>query len=330
MAPKPGHNPGQRPEAGWSWGDYLAALVAELGTLTAVAWKLGDPGDDVASIERALRRLRSKGSAGGGTWGARLLRVFGMPRTIEQRLRWMGLYHSPFNDLPVALCLDQLRLWDRPPASESRARVWLHLGFASVALRGRDWAEAETELARAAAARPPDDARVEIALARAYLASKRDGDDDGAGHAELEAAEALLAATSFDTADRLCFRARLVDHRAFRDNRRGDHASALRRYQALPARDEHPFASYRRDAGLAYGHLKLGDPAQALICARRACDHAGDGGYIRLRVMALLLVARIEPGPAAAATLDRATAIATRLDDGELLTRIARARSHRA
>lgn len=40
----------------------------------------------------------------------------------------MGLYHSPFSDLPLPLCIDWLTLLDRPPVSTSRARVWLHLG----------------------------------------------------------------------------------------------------------------------------------------------------------------------------------------------------------
>jgi hypothetical protein len=137
-----GQNPGR--EAGFTWADYLAALVAEHGTLTAVAWKLIEHGEDVANIERALRRLREKGAHDGGTWGRRLLRSFGLPRALENRLRWMGLYHSPFADLPLPLCLDQLRLWDRPPISESRARVWLQLGLASAALRGQDFADAES------------------------------------------------------------------------------------------------------------------------------------------------------------------------------------------
>src|SRR5262249_29122459 len=120
MASEPGHKTGQQTEptepladsaSGFGWGDYLAWLVAEHGTLTAVSWKLVEHAEDVATIERALRRLRGRGQRDGGIWGQRLLRVFGVPRTIEQRLRWMGLYHSPFNDLPLPLCCDQLRLW---------------------------------------------------------------------------------------------------------------------------------------------------------------------------------------------------------------------------
>ena len=40
--------------AGLTWGDLLAALIEEHGTLSAVAWRLIEQaqGDDVASIER--------------------------------------------------------------------------------------------------------------------------------------------------------------------------------------------------------------------------------------------------------------------------------------
>jgi hypothetical protein len=58
-----GQNPGhahEAPPAGYTWADLLEALVASHGTLTQVAWKLcerSDVTDDVASVERALRRM---------------------------------------------------------------------------------------------------------------------------------------------------------------------------------------------------------------------------------------------------------------------------------
>ena len=52
-------------------------------------------------------------------------------------------------------------------------------------------------------------------------------------------------------------------------------------------------------------------------------------GYTRLRVMSLIMLARIEKGVAAQATLARAHAIAVRLDDEELLLRVSRARERR-
>src|SRR5689334_18019621 len=108
MPEEPGHDSGQ-PPAGYAWADLVGAAVEQHGSLAALAWKLIDHADtdDVASIERALRRLRTRGQLDGGIWGQRLLRAFGVPSPIEARLRWMGLYQSPFNDLPLALCLDQ-------------------------------------------------------------------------------------------------------------------------------------------------------------------------------------------------------------------------------
>jgi hypothetical protein len=86
----------------------------------------------------------------------------------------------------------------------------------------------------------------------------------------------------------------------------------------------HPFASYRREAGLAYGNHALGDREAALRHAQAAVRHAGDGGFVRLRVMGLLLEARIL-GSEGEQSLQRAHAIALRLGDEELLSRIGRA-----
>lgn len=307
---------------GLSWGELLDSLVATHGTLTAVAWKLIEhaDGDDVASVERALRRLRTRGQRDGGRWGQHLIRVFGVPAPIETRLRWLGHYHSPFNDLPVGLCLDQLRLWDRPPIATSRARVWLHLGFASCALRTRRFDDAVTHARRAGAALAAlpadyDAARIELVLVQAYTAS-RIGEP-----VELDAAARLLATATLSDDDRACFEARLADHRAYHLNRAGDHASALALYESIPA-NVHPFASYRRDAGRAYGTWKLGDRDRAVELARVACEHAGDGGYTRLRAMGLLMIWKISGDDDARA---RARAIADRLGDDELRTRADRA-----
>jgi hypothetical protein len=339
-SPEP--QPDRRVSPGTTWGDLINALVDANGTLAAVAWRLVEhaDGDDVASVERALRRLRVKGQRDGGAWGQRVLRVFGVPVAIEDRVRWLGLYHSPFNDLPVALCLDQLRLWDRPPVATSRARVWVHLGFASCAMRTRRFDDAATYHRRAtealAALGPEYDmARIEAALIEGYLVSRRD--DAAAVTAALDRAASMLASSTIvnevagarrsdaattdratlSAGDRACFQARIADQRAYQLNRAGDHAAALALYEALPA-DVHPFASYRRDAGLAYGAHRAGRTDDAIVLARRACEHAGDGGYTRLRAMGLLLLAKIAGDRGA---LERARAIAVRLGDDELLAR---------
>jgi len=318
VSEQPGQTSGQ---PGLSWSDLLADLVETHGTLAAVAWKLVEhaSGDDVASIERALRRLRGRGQHDGGVWGQRVLRVFGVPQTIEARLRWMGLYQSPFTDLPLALCLDQLRVWDRPPVSSSRARVWIQLGYASCALRQQRFDEAAGHTAQANAALAGldtsyDVARVEVLLIDAYIASRRG--DDAAVDALLQRVEPLLV--NVESLDAACCRARLVDQRAYQLNRRGDHAAARALYAALPDADTHPFASYRRDAGRAFGELAAGNRSEALRLAEQACRHAGDGGYARLRAMGLLLVVRIVGVSDGAAILARARSIADRLDDAEL------------
>ncbi|NOK17242.1 hypothetical protein [Corallococcus carmarthensis] len=318
---------------GYTWSDYVEALVTEHGSLAAVAWKLVERGlaEDTTSVERALRRLRGRVQRDGGLIGQRLLRVFGVPATVEAQARWMGTYHSPFGDLPVRLCLDQLRLWERPPLSESRARVWILLGLAGVALRQRAFDDARTLLDGAAALADSPAARIEHHLATSYLLTRLDSNvqrAEAAARPHLERARSLLDASraELDPTDAACFQARLVDHEAFDANRRGDSAAALALYRSLPTEDVHPFASYRRDAGLAFGLHRLGEHGEALRLAHRACEHAGDGGYVRLRVMGLLMVARIQGAPDHAGTLARAAAIAQRLEDPELRVRIERAR----
>jgi hypothetical protein len=195
-----------------------------------------------------------------------------------------------------------------------------------VALRLRQFSEARTHLAatRSSLTAAPDGvASVELALASAYLESHAAREQVPA---LLEEAEHQLATSTIDLADRACFEARLVDQRAFIDNQkhtREGHERALARYRTLPSVDVHPFASYRREAGLAYCQHALGDVQTSLRHAQAAVRHAGDGGFVRLRVMGLLLEARIL-GDEGKATLERAHAIALRLADEELLARVGR------
>lgn len=339
MKSRPGQIPGQVTgekdapvSPGYSWSEYLESLIQQEGTLAAVAQKLAlhsPKAEDMSSIERALRRLRAKGQRDGGAWGQRVVRLFGIPSAVEERIRWMGLYHSPFSDLPVKLCLDLLRVWDRPPVISSRARVYLLLGFSGCGLRERRFDDAERYLNQAESALSGREAsfaaaKIELFLCRAYLESRR-----ASGRVEgllLEASE-LLRASQLSPEDASCFHARLTDQWAYQENRSrtpGSHAQALLRYEALPKADVHPFASYRRESGLAYGHFIAGDRTAALSHAREAIRYAGDGGYVRLRAMGLLMEARIL-GAEGAKSIERARAIAERLGDMELLARIARA-----
>ncbi len=200
--------------------------------------------------------------------------------------------------------------------SESRARVWIQLGYATCALRQRRLEDAERHCTQARIGELPPEAKVELALVEAYLASRGAGEVDTL----LDAAERALA-PAFEVGDAACFRARIADQRAYQKNRGGAYADALALYDALPDEDVHPFASYRRDAGRAYGLHRLGRSEDAVCLARRAIAHAGDGGYTRLRAMGLLLLAKVSHAPEAVA---RARAIAVRLGDEELLARAAR------
>lgn len=344
MARAPGHDPGHDPEpapepglgrglGAYTWGEYVAQLVAEHGSLAALALRLAELAatpEDSASVERALRRLRQRGNLDGGDYGRRLLRAFGLPRPIEARVRWLGAYHSRFSDLPRSLCQDQLRVWDRPPVSESRARVWLELGQASVALRGRELERAELHLRRARAAGSPEPAaQIEAALVEAFLASRQRAPARVA-LALIDAGEKLAQADGLAPDERACLHVRWIDQQAYQRNHPpGDAApdlhGALALYQSLPPEDLHPFVSYRRDAGLAYVHHRLGDQAAATVLANAAIGHAGDGGYLRLRAMGLQLLATILGPIEGAAARARARAIAGRLEDEELQGRISRA-----
>ncbi|MCE9577020.1 MAG: hypothetical protein K8W52_27990 [Deltaproteobacteria bacterium] len=317
MGRGPGHDSGH---AGFAWGDYVAWLVATTGSLAAVADRLcaaRGHKDDLGSVERALRRLRTRGTRDGGAWGARALAVFGLPDAIDRRVRWLGHYHSRFTDLPRPMCAELVRAWTRPPLTESRVgRAWLALAEASLALRGddHDGALAALDRGRADLAAAPPEARLEALLARGYVASRR---EPAIVLALLAEAPALLALVS-DADDRACLAARLADHRAYELNRAGDHAAAHACYAALPV-DGPPFARARRASGLAYAAWKLGDRAAAIAGALAAADHAGDGGHVRARAMALALAARISGDDA---LHQRALAISRQLADETLLARL--------
>lgn len=319
--PTPGQNSGQP-----SWELYIGGLVEEHGSLAALSERLAATHawrDDVESITRALRRLRLRGSLPGGKWGERLLRTFGLPASVDARLRFMGSYHSRFVDLPVPLCMDLVQLWDRPPTSESRAgRLWLSLARATLALREQAAEEARGHLAtaRATLQHGPGDAaaQIEVALGESVLASR---DAPAVAAAVLDGVPALLATLTGEDAD--CLRARYVGQVSHAWNHAGeiDRAEALHR--ELPdLAGTHPFARSRRANGIAYGRFRHGDLAAALDQARLAARYAGDAGHVRLRAMALLMVARVAPRTAEGAEARaRARAIGQALADATLIKR---------
>ncbi|MEO5729768.1 MAG: hypothetical protein ABI134_18840 [Byssovorax sp.] len=326
----PGHDPGHASPQGFSWGDHLAWLVERHGSLAAVAERLSalrGYADDAGSVERALRRLRSRGQQDGGAWGARALAAFGLPEAVDARARWMGAYHSRFTDLPVPLCQDLVRLWDRPPVSEApSARVWLAVAHASCALRLADRSAAATHLRRARAVRgqAPPEARMELLLAEAFVASR---EDPALVPSLLAEAEPLLA-LEMPAHDRACLHARWVDQLAYernkgRDGRAPDHADAEALYRSIAVDGAPSFARCRRANGLAYARWKQGHRDEGAALAREACRHAGDGGHLRLRAMALSMVARIVGGPEGAEARRRALAIAAELSDEGLRLRFA-------
>jgi len=309
---------------GCTWERYLEQLTAEHGGWTALthllirrAGEAIELPDDPGSIERALRRLRSKGNAPGGQYGRWLVRYFGVPQPLEDTARWMGQYHGRFADLPVSLREAQLRLWDRPPIAESPAACWIHLGLASVALRRGDRASAEQRLARVRGPSVPAAAQAEALLMHARLAM--DGGDAAGAQRALDDAETPIAALA-DGVDRDCYRARWLDQRAYHLIHGGPKpqlAAAARLYRSIDARSPAAFALFRRDHGLAYCHWKLGDAARAAEHARAAVEHAGDAGLLRFRAMALELLAHIDPRQAGAARA-RARRIAAELGHADL------------
>lgn len=313
-------------DGAFDWAAYVDFIVEREGSLTAAADRLAASrgyADDVGSVERALRRLRLRGTHGGGVWGSRALALFGMPTDVLGRLAWMAAYHSRFTDLPVPVAADLVRAWDRPPLDGTRAaRAWLALAHASIALRRAEPAQALARLdaARADLAASKADARIEDLLVRAYVASRETPDTVAALLAEAEA-----QVPEVDDPDaHACLLARLTDHRGYALTKEGNHVAAEAHYRALRDDDTIPFVATRRASGLAHALWKQGKNADAEALARRAIDHAGDGGHVRLRAMALALFARIARGEASREAHARAVAISKRLDDETLKLRLAR------
>jgi tetratricopeptide (TPR) repeat protein len=318
----PGQETGQ---AAFSWREYVDGIVSERGSLTLAALHLAERRgfeEDVGSVERGLRRLRERGSKDGGVWGERALRCFGLPAAVSDRVRWMGQYHTRFSDLPASLCEELLRPWDRPPVSESPARIWVLLGRAGLALRRRRDSDVEALLEQAALLGTQAEvaAQIELCLVTAFAWTRTNPEQ---ADAQLERARVLLEQNRsvLHEDDYACLFARWIDHVAYPLNKfHNRHREALALYEQIPA--EGPlFARCRRENGLGWSHLLLEDRARAQAHARASVEAAGDSGSLRMRAMALNLLAAASEGGEAERARERARAIARRLEDEALLVR---------
>lgn len=315
--------PTETTRPGLRWDLLVDGLARDHGSLAAVAERLCEHRrwqDDRASVERALRRLRGRGQRSGGLWGERLVACFGLPLEVEARARWMGVYHSRFTDLPVALCEEQLQLWARPPVWETPSRAWLEMGFASVALRRQlaPQALAHASQARSLAPKAGPGAMLEVGLLEGFLESRVE--PEARALARLERLAPLLEAKGLPEEDRACWRARWVDQVAWVHTHasppRLEQARAL--FEGLPE-EAPPFARCRRHNGLAWVHYRLGDLEGARALASLSVRDAGDAGLLRLRAMALTLRARITGDEGDRA---RAVALTRALGDDALAHRL--------
>lgn len=342
----PGHDSGQdpRPPLGLNWESVVLAWVQELGGWTKLSDELmrrardeDSIPTDIGAIEKGLRRLARRENRPGGQYGRWLTRYFGMPASLEHWARWMGQYHSRFADLPTSVRWQQLSAWDKPPISETRIVAWIHIGLASVLLRMGDLtsALARLEMAEAVASGAGDACLLEVMLVRAKLQTDM-GDKRGAA-STLDGAGALLGDAWLGEEDRLCYHARWIAQRAYQLTSPHPQpaeaiAEARRLFESIPDEPFVPFVAFRKCNGLAYCAWRLGWDTKALSLARLAEQHAGDGGLVRFRVMALKLQARIEGASPASSTaqahaeklLRRAERLAELLEDADLSQRLRR------
>lgn len=318
--------------AGVDWSDVVGAWRTELGGWTALAEEMARRGGkldlpDLGSIERGLRRLSERGHKDGGQYGRWLDRLFGTPPSIESWVRWMGQYHRRFVDLPVSLCQRQLAMWDRPPIRDAAAGAWIDLGVASVALRAGDRAAADARIARAKTKveRAGVAAMLEHRLLGAYRAST---EDRATCAALLSEAEPWIASAELSAEDAACYRARHLDALAYQELHPGDGVArvdaALARYEAIPDDTGIAFVDFRRALGRAYCSYKRGERDRGVALALEAAEHAADGGFVRLRVMALNLASRAADGERAAQLRARAARLSAWLEDEDLRARVAR------
>lgn len=335
----PGHDPrhgaDDGPPVGFSWETYVLAFVEDARGWAALSDALCRRADavpgfptDLQVVEKGLRRLAKRGHKSGGQYGRWMLRFFGIPASLTRWAQWMGQLHSRFSDLPASIRFEQLSQWDRPPVSESRMAGWVHIGLTTVLIRMRRDDDARTRLAMAerTAARAGVACELEVLLQRAKLAT----DDGDRAHARalFDRAEVCLSGELSDD-DRRCYHARLVGQRAYHLTRpepgsdtQPDVTAALALFESIDDEPFLPFVAFRKCNGLAYCHWTLGDVDRGVAYARLAEQHAGDGGFVHFRIMALNLLARMLPEADGARVRARAERLAALLEDEDLLRRV--------
>jgi hypothetical protein len=318
-----------------TWGEYIGRWATDVGgwmqLADALIHRAGESVEialDPQTVERGLRRLATRGHKPGGQYGRWMLRFFGFASPIEELVKWMGQYHTRFADLPSGFRLEHLNLWNRPPVSESRLACWIHLGVAYAQLGKADVSACDSALVHAErlASRAGPAAEIETALLRARV--QTDAGDREAASAGYVAIEARLTTAGLPLADERVFRARLAEQRAFHitlsiTNDVPDVEAARALYASIEDEPYLPYVSFRKATGLAYCAWKLGDRDEAVRLAQEAIEHAGDGGLVRMRVMALNMLTRVLTGDAATAVHNRARRMATLLEDEDLLNRVA-------
>jgi hypothetical protein len=322
------------PPAGLTWGEYIERWVNDCGGWLPLADQLihraGNTVEiaaDPQTVERGLRRLAQHGHKPGGQYGRWMLRFFGFTSPVEQWVKWMGIHHTRFADLSSGLRLQQLALWNRPPISESPLGCWIDVGTASAHYSRLDLAGCQHWLERAERRAPSAglDAEMEVALVRAQLAMEVG--DHAAVDRHCDSVEQLITKAQLATNFEASYRARLHHQRAVRLTNSNaaepelfERARAL--YAAIPVSPV-PFVRFRKAAGLAYCAWKLGSLEEAARLAEEAVEAAGDGGLVRMRVMALNMLCRVSSGARAVALNERARQMATALEDEDLLRRVA-------
>lgn len=327
-------DPGELPPAGLTWSEYIERWVGDRGGWLPLADQLihraGDAveiAQDPQTVERGLRRLARRHHKPGGQYGRWMLRFFGFTSQIEPWVKWLGKHHSRFSDLPSGLRLEQLALWNRPPIAESPLACWIHVGIAAAHHARLDRAACESWLVRAErhARAAGTAAEIEVALLRARLAA--DAGERAAVQQHCREIDERLAPGSVSQAEEACYRARLHHQRAEQCTRPAagdapDLAAARAYYEQIPD-STIPFVVFHKAAGLAYCEWKLGRSAEARRLAEYAVDAAGDGGLVRMRVMALNMLSRVVPAERSAELNERARRMARALDDEDLMRRVA-------